>query len=71
LRDNYQLYVTLSKRQREILRLIALGLSAPEIAEKLFISVTTAETHRRNIKAKLNVNTSFGLVEYARAFDLV
>ncbi len=71
LRDNYHQYLTLTKRQREILRLIALGLSAPEIADKLFISVTTAETHRRNIKIKLKVNTSFELAEYARAFDLI
>jgi hypothetical protein len=48
-----------------------LGKSTTEIATELFISATTAETHRRNIKQKLNAPTIFELSQYARAFDLI
>ena len=70
LRRNFKNYSKLTKREREILTQIALGKSAQEIAKELFISVTTAETHRKNIKQKLNANT-YELMQYARAFDLV
>lgn len=71
LRKNYDHFAKLTKRERDILRLQVLGHSSPEIADQLFISVATVDTHRRNIKRKLNVNSSFDLAEYARAFDLV
>lgn len=71
LRQNFKIFARLTKREREILRLITLGKSALEIAGQLFISTTTAETHRRNIKQKLNCNTTFELSQYARAFDLI
>ena len=55
----------LSQREREVLRLIALGHTNPEIAERLFISVRTAETHRANIMQKLQVRTRADIVSYA------
>jgi len=55
----------LSQRQREVLRLIALGHTNPEIAERLVISVRTAETHRANIMQKLQVRTRADIVSYA------
>ncbi len=55
----------LSKRQIEILRLVAVGLSAREIAEKLYLSVFTVETHRKNIQAKLGLKNQSMLVKYA------
>ena len=64
-------FASLTGREREVLRLLALGHSAPEIAETLFISVQTAETHRRNIRRKLGAESVFELSEYARAFDLI
>ncbi|GAA4364613.1 hypothetical protein GCM10023185_34270 [Hymenobacter saemangeumensis] len=64
-------YIALSPRERDVLRLLALGRSAPEIAEQLFISAQTAETHRRNIRQKLGATTVFELGQYARAFDLI
>ncbi|WP_374948487.1 response regulator transcription factor [Mucilaginibacter sp.] len=70
LRKNYKSYSTLTKRERQVLTLVAMGKSAVEIGEELFISVRTAETHRKNIKQKLNAST-FELMQYARAFDLV
>jgi DNA-binding CsgD family transcriptional regulator len=70
LRRNFKNYSKLSKREKEVLTQIALGKSATEIAKELFISVTTAETHRKNIKQKLNAST-YELMQYARAFDLI
>lgn len=48
---------TLTDRQLEVFRLIGEGLTAGQIANRLHISVHTVETHRENIKRKLNVNT--------------
>ena len=55
----------LSKRELEILRLIGQGFSSVEIAEKLFLSAHTVDTHRRNIMLKLNMNNLAALVRYA------
>lgn len=71
LRKNFKIFSRLTPREKEVLRLTALGKSAAEVSAELFIAETTAETHRRNIKAKLQVNTYFELSEYARAFDLI
>jgi len=56
---------TLSGREIDILRLVALGLTNNEISEKLFISVHTAMTHRKNITRKLGIKTVSGLTVYA------
>jgi DNA-binding NarL/FixJ family response regulator len=57
--------VTLTEREIEILKLISEEYSNPEIAEKLFISVRTVDTHRRNLLEKLGVKNTAGLVKYA------
>jgi DNA-binding NarL/FixJ family response regulator len=54
----------LTLRECEVLRLIALGLTNKKIADKLFISVKTVETHRKNIMQKLDVHTIADLVKY-------
>jgi DNA-binding NarL/FixJ family response regulator len=56
---------TLSPREREIVRLVALGLHNAEIAKKLFISEVTVKTHLNNIFQKLSVRDRVGLVRYA------
>ncbi|MBA9079655.1 response regulator transcription factor [Rufibacter quisquiliarum] len=71
LRQNYQRYSQLGSREREVLKLVVLGKSSVEIAQELFISEKTVNTHRRNIKLKLNANTSYDLSQYAMAFDLI
>jgi DNA-binding NarL/FixJ family response regulator len=58
-------YETLTEREREILKLTAEGLSSPEIAERLVISVRTVETHRANIMRKLELRNTAELVRYA------
>lgn len=55
----------LSKREIEVLGLIAEGLINKEIGEKLFISKRTVESHRRNILDKLGARSSMGMVNMA------
>ncbi len=55
----------LSPREKDVLRLIAEGMSNKEIAASLSISVTTAQTHRNRIMQKLGLHTSVELVRYA------
>lgn len=71
LRKHFHQFSKLSQREREVLQLLALGKSAPETADILFISLNTVETHRKNIKQKLNTNSYFELCHYARVFDLI
>ena len=71
LRTHCGRFATLTAREREVLRNVALGESAPAIAERLFISPQTAETHRRNLRRKLQAESVFELGQYARAFDLI
>ncbi len=61
----------LSEREREVLLLIAEGLSNPEIADRLFLSLGTVKVHVRNIYSKLNVNSRTQAVAQARAFGLL
>ena len=55
----------LTERERQILRLIALGYTNQEIAGQLFLSVRTIEAHRRHILDKLRLSTRADLVRYA------
>ena len=57
--------INLTEREQVIIKLIALEYSGKEISEKLFISINTVETHRKNLLKKLNVKTSIGLAKYA------
>jgi len=61
----------LSERETEVLRLIALGHTNAEIAERLFLSPRTVETHRSHIQRKTRRTTRAELVSYAREHRLV
>jgi DNA-binding NarL/FixJ family response regulator len=61
----------LSEREREVLRLLALGHTNQEIAGQLYISVRTAESHRAHIMQKLRLTTRAELVRYALAQGLL
>jgi two-component system response regulator NreC len=61
----------LSPRELEVLRLIALGHTNAEIAEQLYLSVRTVETHRSHIQQKLRLGTRSELVRYALERGLV
>jgi DNA-binding NarL/FixJ family response regulator len=70
-RDDSKSTIELSKREIEVIKLIAEELTTQEIAEKLFISQHTVETHRKNLLSKLNVRNTAGLVKYALQKGLV
>ncbi len=61
----------LTNREIEVLRLIADGLTSKQIADKLFLSVTTVNSHRTNIMKKLNIHETVSLVKYAIQKKLV
>jgi len=61
----------LSEREREVLRLLALGHTNQEIATMLYISVRTAETHRAHIMQKLGLSSRAELVRYALDHGLI
>jgi DNA-binding NarL/FixJ family response regulator len=71
LRNNNPLFLTLTKREKEVLKCMAMGNNSGEIAEKLFISSATADTHRRNIRSKLNLKNNYDAVKFAQAYNLV
>ena len=61
----------LSDREREVLRLLALGHTNQEIAKQLYVSVRTAESHRAHIMQKLQLGTRAELVRYALSHGLL
>jgi len=61
----------LSKRELEILNLMALGYSNDEIAEKLFVSLSTVKSHNQNLFAKLDVKRRTQAVEKAKRLHII
>ncbi len=61
----------LTKREKEILQLLAEGLTNLQITEKLFISIDTVDSHRKNLYTKLNVKNTAMLIRYAIENKLV
>ncbi|MFY0602165.1 MAG: response regulator transcription factor [Cyclobacteriaceae bacterium] len=57
--------VEITKRESEVLKLIAEGFSSPQIGDKLFIASSTVDTHRRNLIDKTGVRNSKELIRYA------
>lgn len=64
-------FPSLSRREKQVLQLIVEEFTTAEIAEKLFISFGTVETHRRNLLVKLNARNTAGLVRICFEFDLL
>lgn len=63
--------IPLTIREIEIIKLIVKDYSSQEIADKLFISIRTVETHRKNIMVKLHAKSIIGLVHYAIQNNLI
>ncbi|MEX2595715.1 MAG: response regulator transcription factor [Salibacteraceae bacterium] len=63
--------VNISERELEVLQLIAQGLTAKQIGEKLHVSFHTVMTHRKNMMAKLGLNNTAGLIIYAVRENLI
>lgn len=71
IRQHYLLFSALTKREKEIIALLANGKSSAEIAETLFIAINTVSTHRKNIIQKIECKSFAELLRFAMAFDLV
>ena len=61
---NSAMEINITPREKEIIKLIAQGLSSFEMSEKLFLAENTINTHRRNILSKLNVKNSAGIIRF-------
>jgi DNA-binding NarL/FixJ family response regulator len=61
----------LTKRELEIIKLIALQMNSSQISEKLFLSYYTVKTHRKNILQKLELKNTAGLIEFANKNNLL
>ena len=61
----------ITTREKEVLELIAEGLTNNEIAQKLFISVSTVDTHRKNLLAKFEAKNIASLIKIAMQFQLI
>lgn len=58
-------YASLTKREKEVVKLIMAELTAQQIADRLCLSKDTVDTHRKNIFSKLDIHTTAGIVKYA------
>ncbi len=61
----------LTSREKEILALIAEGYTNPQIAERIFLSPFTVDSHRKNLLAKLNVKNTASLIKFAMDHHLI
>lgn len=61
----------LSSREKEVLQLIADGMTNPQIATKLFLSMHTVDSHRKNLLTKFAVNNTASLIKLAAKYNLV
>jgi DNA-binding CsgD family transcriptional regulator len=61
----------LTRREIEVLRMIAMEMTNEEIAKKLFIAKRTIDSHRQNLIHKLHVKNTVGLVKVAYQLDLI
>jgi DNA-binding NarL/FixJ family response regulator len=69
--DSAALTEPLSERERDVMFMLALGYTNQEVAEQLYISVRTVDTHRAHLMRKLNLRTRAELVLYALANGLI
>ena len=68
---NYFKYILLTKREKEIIKMIVNGYNSRYISDALFISLHTVNNHRKNIIGKINIKGIIGLVKFAAAFDII
>lgn len=61
----------ISSREKEILELIADGMTNPQIASKLFISIHTVDSHRKNLLTKFGTNNTASLIKLAAKYNMV
>lgn len=64
----YEKFTLISEREKEVLQLVAYEYSSKEIAQQLFISTNTVNTHKKNLRSKLDVKNLAGMVR--KGFEL-
>lgn len=69
--DTSQEIPPITKREREVLQLLAKGLSSVEIADKIFVTSQTVDSHRKNLLAKFSVNKTVSLLQKAKEMGLL
>lgn len=69
--NHAEYFQTLTRRELEILKLLAQGWNNPRVSDQLFISRRTVEQHRKNINRKLEICSLKDIMDYAFAFDLI
>ncbi len=70
-REHTRAFASLSKREQQILRLMAQDKTSSGIAGNLHLSEDTVKTHRRNVKKKIGAQNQYDVVRFAQAFDLL
>jgi DNA-binding CsgD family transcriptional regulator len=70
-RNYFKRFAALTRREKEIISKVVLGLSNAEIGECLFISRDTVAQHRKNINRKLEFKTYYELIKFAEVFELI
>lgn len=68
---NQHIFDTLTRREKELLKLFALGYTNDAISKKLYISADTVATHRKNIRRKLGCRSSYDCTWFAQVFNLI
>lgn len=71
LKTNQHLFASLTKREKEILALMAQIISSEVIARQNNISKSTVDTHRRNIRKKIGVESPYEITQFAQSFNLI
>jgi DNA-binding NarL/FixJ family response regulator len=72
MRENKDAQIpVITRREKEVLKLISEGLTNKEMAEKLFISTTTVDTHRNSLLSKFNVKNTANLISLAAQFNFI
>jgi len=61
----------LTKREKEVLQMIAEGLTNPQIAEKLFVSQSTVDSHRKSVMTKIGVKNTASLLKFCVENELI
>lgn len=70
LRKNMKKFGSLTKREKQILKLVTQGLTTKQVAEKLFLSAQTVKTHRKNISKKLDLKRVIDWEYFANVFEI-
>lgn len=71
LKRNRKKFQSLGSRGKEVLRLVAMGKTSAEIAEELNVSPDTVNSHKKVVKQKLGISSTYQFTKYARSFDLI